>query len=611
MNPDQMLNEMLNLPLIRTPKVSCDGKWVAWTWFRTGPAADVYYAPTDGSAAPTRLTETANNTWLASWTPDCHAVLVAQDQDGDERYQLFRVDIKRPGTMQPLTEAAPSYFLRGGQLHPNERWLVYAANFDVASGEEIQPTWVYRHDVESGERVVLAQPKKPCYYAPRLNHAGTHILYTRKDRHPAGRQIWLVDIEGTEDREIINCGPSLKVNASWFPDNQRVVVLAETETHRRLGIWDRSNEGLRWLIDDPARNIEAAFVPPNNAHIAVLEVQQARRRASFVDADTGEETVLPESPLNLTLLAPVESDKWVALAYNSLQPDDLVRLPLKDPQPESTVSLTRVWERISLKPFDLKPAEDFRWPARDGLEIQGWLYRAAGEVKGTIISIHGGPTYHSEDWINSQLQFFAARGFNVLDVNYRGSIGFGLSFQEAIKAEGWGSQEQEDIRAGIEALIASGIAKPGKVGITGTSFGGYSAWCAITRYPPELVAAAAPVCGMTDLIVDYETTRPDLRPYSEEMMGGSPDEVPELFYERSPLHFVGDIQGKLLIVQGMQDPNVTPENVRVVRSQLDQANVPYEVLAFEDEGHGIVRPKNLKILYLRLAEFFESTFDGS
>jgi acetyl esterase/lipase len=611
MKPELMLEAMLNLPLIRAPKISRDGKWIAWTWFQTGPAADVYCAPTDGSAAPTRLTETPDDTWLTSWTPDSHAVLVAQDRDGDERYQLFRVDIKNPCTMQPLTEAAPKYFLRGGQLHPNGRWLVYAANFDVASGEEIHPTWVYRHDLESGERVVLAQPEKPCYYAPRLNHAGTHILYTRKDRHPAGRQIWLVDIEGNEDREIINCGPSLKAYASWFPDNHRVVVLAETETHRRLGIWNRSDETLRWLIDDPARNIEGAFVPPNNDHIAAIEVQQARRYASLVDPDTEEETLLPESALNITLLAPIESSEWVALAYNSQQPDDLVRLSLKDPQPESTVSLTRVWERTSLKPSDLTPAEDFRWSGSDDLEIQGWLYRADEEAKGTIVYVHGGPTYHSEDWINSQLQFFVSRGFNVLDVNYRGSTGFGLSFQDAIKAKGWGGQEQEDIRAGIEALIASGIATPGKVGITGTSYGGYSAWCAITRYPTALVAAAAPICGMTDLIVDYETTRPDLRPYSEEMMGGSPDEAPERFYERSPLHFVGDVRGRLLIVQGMQDPNVTPENVRVVRSKLDQAGVPYEVLAFEDEGHGIVRPKNLKILYLRLAEFFESAFEDS
>lgn len=113
---------------------------------------------------------------------------------------------------------------------------------------------------------------------------------------------------------------------------------------------------------------------------------------------------------------------------------------------------------------------------------------------------------------------------------------------------------------------------------------------------------------MTDLIVDYQTTRPDLRPYSEEMLGGSPDQVPERYRERSPINFVGNIKGKLLIVQGLRDPNVTQENVRAVREALDRAAIKYELLAFEDEGHGISRPKNQKTLYLRLAEFFEEAF---
>jgi dipeptidyl aminopeptidase/acylaminoacyl peptidase len=84
--------------------------------------------------------------------------------------------------------------------------------------------------------------------------------------------------------------------------------------------------------------------------------------------------------------------------------------------------------------------------------------------------------------------------------------------------------------------------------------------------------------------------------------------VPERYRARSPLHFVANITGRLLIVQGLQDPNVTPENVRVVRDALDQAGVPYEVLAFEDQGHGIGRPKNQKTLYPCLAEFFRAAF---
>ncbi len=604
MNRDSFLEALLSLPTLEEPRISRDGRWAAWTWYRTGPAADVYAAPTDGSAPPIRLTDTDQDTLVVSWTPDSRALLVAQDRDGDERAQLFRVELDHPGVMQPLTEPSPSFFLRGGQLHPNGRWLVYAANWDQAAGREIEPTWLYRHDLESGQRVPLARPQRGCWYEPELNEPGTHLLYRRADRHPAGRQVWLVDIEGREDREIINVGDDKRAQATWFPDGQRALVLAETETHQRVGVWEMEGGQLRWLLDDPARNIESAYVPHGSRQAVILEYRQARVRASLLDVESGQETPLPPLPGNLIPLAPVGEGEWVGHYYSSQQPADLVRFSLQAADPESLVSLTCVWERTWLRPADLAPAEDFRWRSADGLEVQGWLYRARGEPRGTIVYVHGGPTWHSQDRINAQIQFFVSQGFHVLDPNYRGSTGFSRAYREAIKADGWGGREQEDIRAGIEALIAAGIAEPGRVGITGTSYGGYSAWWAITHFPPQVVAAAAPICGMTDLVVDYQTTRPDLRPLSEEMMGGSPEQVPERYRERSPLYAVHNIRGRLLIVQGLQDPNVTPENVRVVRQALEQAGVEYELLAFDDEGHGIVRPRNQRVLYTRLAEFF-------
>ena len=213
---------------------------------------------------------------------------------------------------------------------------------------------------------------------------------------------------------------------------------------------------------------------------------------------------------------------WVGQYFSACQPNDVVRFALSASDPADFVSLSRIWERTPLTAADFAPAEDFRWTSVDGLAIQGWLYRASGAAKGTIVYVHGGPTSHSQDRINNQIQFFVKQGFNVLDPNYRGSTGFGLTFQESIKIEGWGALEQADIRSGIEALIAAGIAEPGKVGITGTSYGGYSSWHASVHFPLDVVAASAPICGMTDLVIDYENTRPDLRPYSEEMMGGSP-----------------------------------------------------------------------------------------
>lgn len=613
MTPEEFLDALFNIPGLVDPHVSPDGKWVAWTWFRVGPAADVFVAPADGSHPPLRLTETPENTFIVSWTHDSRALIVEEDKGGDERVRLFRIDIEKPGVMFPLTEPNPKYYLRGGQLHPNIRWLIYGANYDFERSQEIEPTLIYRHDLLTGERVVLARPQRGGYIVPKLNLQGTHILYPRKDLHPAGTQIWLVDIEGQSDREILNFGPTVKVEASWFPDGQRVLFLAEAKTHRRLGIWEMRTGQITWLIDDPQRNIEYAFVPANSSKVVVIEINQARVRPSLLDPTTREEFVFPKIEGNLIPLAPCDQNEieWVGEYYSARQPTDLVRFSLDAIHPERFVSLTRIWERTAVRPQDLTPAEEIRWRSVDDLEIQGWLYRTRSpNHKGTIVYIHGGPTAHSEDRFSVQIQFFVSQGFNVFDPNYRGSTGFGLAFQEKIKEDGWGGREQDDIRTGIEALIKSGIAEPGKVGVMGTSYGGYSSWCAITRWPPEIVAAAAPVCGMTDLVVDYQTTRPDLRPYSEEMMGGSPDQVPQKYYERSPINFVQNIKGKLLIVQGARDPNVTPENVRAVRTALECAGIPCELLVFDDEGHGIMRPKNQKTLYLRLAEFFSRVFQG-
>lgn len=611
MKREEYLDALLSLPSIDDyfwPQVSRDGRWVAWTWFNTGPVADVFVAPTDGSTPPVRLTDTDQNTVLVSWAPDSQAVIVGQDCDGDERTQLFRVNLDQPFNMVPLTEPKPNYYIRGGNLHPNKKWLIYGANIHPESSEETEETWIYRHDLTSGERAPLAQPKKGCYNLPELNSLGTHILYTRADRQPAGRQIWLVNIDGTEDHELFNFGDKVKTFAHWLPDGKRALVLVETPTHYKLGLWNLGDGSLRWLVDNPSRDIHKAFMPENCAEVVVVENRQGRVCSSFLDIETGKETALPGLEGNLIPLAPAPGGAWTGFYYSARQPGDVVRFKREDPDPEKFTSLARVWERTNLTRQQLAPAGDYRWTSVDGLSIHGWLYRPSGQPRGTIVYVHGGPTYHSPDYLNAKIQFFVSQGFNVFDPNYRGSTGYGLPFQKAILADGWGGREQEDIRTGIEALVKDGIAEPGKIGITGTSYGGYSSWWAITHFSKEIITASAPICGMTDLVIDYESTRPDIRPYSEEMMGGRPDQVPDRYRERSPIHFVENIQGKLFIIQGGQDPNVTPQNVDTVVKALRAHGIPYELLNFEDEGHGIYKVKNQRELYLRLVEFFGDAF---
>ncbi|MCP4538022.1 MAG: S9 family peptidase [Chloroflexi bacterium] len=608
---DPFLHQLLSLPKVHNALISPDGKWVAFEWYRVHDNMDVFVVPADGSAGPVALTHTSEFTGLINWTFDSQAVIVSEDHDSDERVRLFRVSIDQPGEMQPLTKDRPPYFLRGGNLHPDGRTLFYGANYDFVADQEIEQTWVYSYDLESGERKPIARPLKPAWNYPVLNRPGTHLIYTRQDRHPAGEQIYLVDVEGREDREILNFGDEAKISARWFPDGEHILVLSDSrdgrsQEHYSLGVYHWPSGEMRWLLDDPARSIEAARVSPDGL-IVVDELQDARRIPSFLDPVTGVETRFPRLPGNLQPLGRDADGAWVARYYAATSPSELVRFALNVSTLDDLVSLTHVWERTDLTPDRLTQAQDFRWRSEDNLEIQGWLYRAQPNSQRAIVYVHGGPTWHSEDDLDAQIQYLLSQGFNVLDVNYRGSTGFGLKFRELIKKDGWGGREQADIATGAKALIKAGLAEPGRIGVTGTSYGGYSAWFLITHSPPDVIAAAAPICGMTDLVVDYETTRPDLRPYSEEMMGGSPDQVPERYHERSPINFIPNIRGKLMIVQGAQDPNVTPENVRQVIQRLDANHIPYDLLVFEDEGHGISKPANQEQLYTRLAAFFDET----
>lgn len=607
---DGFLARLLRVPQILGPRVSIDGAWVAWIWAGLGETTQLWVAPADGGAAPRCLVADDWDCDRFAWAPDSRSIVYARSRDGEERVGLHQVFLDgRPA--RALTADRPDYYIRGGRITGDGRTLVFAANVDPETGREIEPGLVYAQDVATGRRRVLARPERAAFSLPILSPDDRHVLYERNDRDPAGYQLWLTDIDGSFDREIINVGDGAKADGYWSPDGSAVVVTAEAGGHRRVGLWRLNGNTVDWLIDDPRRQIADAIWPPRSAEIVIEETRGARSLSTLLDPRTGRERPFAAAEGTLSPLGLAKDGAWIALHYSARHPARLVRVRL---EAEAVIlgEISRPPQADPVAPEELVAAEDFRWRSDDGTEIQGWLYRAqvaaAGEARGTILHIHGGPTYHYEDEFMIQPQYYARLGFNVLQPNYRGSTGFGLDFQQAIKRRGWGADEQADIRSGAEALIKAGIAVPGRIGITGTSYGGYSAWWAITHFPTEIVQAAAPICGMTDLVVDYDTTRPDLRPYSEEMLGGTPTTAPQRFFERSPIHAVGNIRGRLLIVQGANDPNVTPQNVAEVRTRLDALKIPYEVLVFPDEGHGIAKPANRHRLYRHLAQFFADAF---
>jgi len=597
----EFIDQLLEVPFVQMPLVSPNGKQVAWTWRNKDRVANVYLASLPNSS-PKRITNFGHDTAVMSWSTDSRFLVVAHDYQGDERFRLYRVNTET-GDILPLTEANPDYFIRGGQIHPDNEHLIFAANYDFISRQETETNAIYRLNLKDSTYTEIARPTKANFMWPSLNLSGSHIIYPTSDRHPGGQQICLVKSDGTNNREILNFGDDKQIQASWHPNNREVVFTAEKDTYRQVGIFNIETDNIEWLIDDPERNIESVFVPIGSDHIAIKEIQQAKTVVFLLNRKTQKSEKCSEIQTVVPLTKMGDTD-WLSLYYHSTQPEDLVihsEIKIKK-------FITKAFEGSTFSKDDLVSAEDYRWQSSDGLTIQGWLYRSRQPIIGTMVLVHGGPTIHSEDNWNAEIQHLVSQGFNVFDPNYRGSTGFNLDFEEKIKEDGWGGREQDDILTGIKSLIKDGIAEKYKVGITGTSYGGYSSWHAITHYPIEYVAAAIPICGMTDLVIDYQTTRPDLRPYSEAMMGGSPEQLPDKYRERSPLNFIDKIEGQLLIVQGANDPNVTPSNVAEVEKKLSQNKIPYQKLIFDDEGHGIENPENRKKLLKEMVIFFKKSF---
>src|SRR5262245_39139900 len=183
---------LIALPEMLAPSLSPDGRWVAWSWLGRDPVACVYAAPTDGSAPPRRLTDGPHDAAVESWSADSRHLILALTDGGDEKVRLHIAPVAGDAPPRLLTDPAPAHYVIGGDLHPNGRWLVYAANRGDA-GQAIEPSWIYRHDIESGARTVLARPRLACDLRPRLSPIGSHVVYGRGDRDPAGRTLWLVD----------------------------------------------------------------------------------------------------------------------------------------------------------------------------------------------------------------------------------------------------------------------------------------------------------------------------------------------------------------------------------------------------------------------------------
>ena len=606
------LESIMTIPQMGTVLLSPEKKYFALMVNRIQENYDIFLGSVQRDTEMVPLTRTPERTFVKDWAPDSKSIIVAEDIAGNERTTLYRVFIDTPFEMVPLTPKEPDHFLRGGLFSPKGDFIAYAVNYDYDRKKETETFRVVVQDLESGSKTVVARPDKPSSIGVYVDPKGKYILYNRSDEDPSGYQWWIASYDGNEDREILNFGPKAKVFAEWTHDG-RVAFSTDTIDGERhdsvaVGLYNPLNGKTDWLaVPQEGEPFDDVSVPKYSHHVMMIQEREGRSKSFIYDLE--HDTITNTAPLrgNLLPVSPISQTEWLGIYYSSTSPKNLVKFNPFKPDFTKFEYLTNMLSGSGISEEELTPAKDFRWISVDNTMIHGWLYKPAVPNGKTIVHIHGGPTWHSQDMLNIDIQYFCSLGFTVLDPNYRGSTGYGVNFRELIKNDGWGGNDSQDVRTGIQSLIEKEISIPGSVGIYGTSYGGYMSWNAIVHFPGEIIAAAAPICGMTDLVIDYETTRPDMRPYSEEMLGGSPTDVPDIYHERSPINYVQNIKGNLLIIQGQRDPNVTKANVAAVEKRLAEHKIKYEKLVFDDEGHGIIREQNVVVLLKRLAEFFESS----
>ena len=599
----ELANLWAALPQLSNIHASADGKWGFFCQSGLNEIADIYALAltgqaVTGQAVPEQLTYGTDHHLIRDVSPDGRRLIVAQSVHANEHDHLMLLDRDVGNRLRLLTPKQDSHYVYGGVFSPDGGSVLFVTDYDYASEQVIDGGLVWVQDLTTGARRCLARTAHFFDTAPRYAPSGGRILLNLNDRAPGSTQLWVMEADGTNLQQVLCLGDRNNTRGDWI-DDDHLGFVTDQDGRDHLGVLTLSSGAIAWLGSEPALR-PFQVLPGRNGQFACIVHDQSVTRAVVVTE--GRIADLPNTSGRATLLphASLPDGGWLAEAYDASAPHDLVRV---HPDGRCQSLLTRPYAgRTYQRP------RDFRWTADDGWPCQGWLYQPQGDCKGLIAYIHGGPTWHSEDWVNPKIGFWVQAGFAVLDPNYRGSTGFGHDHREAVKLDGWGGREQGDIRAGVQALVAQGIAVPGKIGIAGNSYGGFSSWYAITR-SPDLYAAAVPMCGMYRLDIDYhETEMPHGRAYSEEMMGGTPEQFPEKYANASPGNFIDQIKGDLLIVHGLADSNVGPENTHTAIRELTAAGIAHRSLLFYDEGHGIFRRRNVATYLAETAAFFAAAF---
>jgi dipeptidyl aminopeptidase/acylaminoacyl peptidase len=254
---------------------------------------------------------------------------------------------------------------------------------------------------------------------------------------------------------------------------------------------------------------------------------------------------------------------------------------------------------MDLDPASISVPRAIEFPTGDGGSAHAFYYPPAsaewegpnGERPPLRVWCHGGPTDHSHPSLELRFQFFTQRGIGVLDVNYRGSTGFGRDYRRLLEGR-WGEIDWRDCVAAARFLAESGEADPDRTWISGASAGGYVVLCALV-FDPGALPAGVSHFGVADLETYVRDTHKFESHYLDSLIGPYPERA-DLYRERSPLHLADRLERPLLLLQGLEDEAVPPNQAEAMVAALEEKGIPYAYVSFEGEGHGFRKLENIR-----------------
>jgi dipeptidyl aminopeptidase/acylaminoacyl peptidase len=445
------------------------------------------------------------------------------------------------------------------------------------------------------------------YAAPRISADGAWLAWICWD-HPNmpwdGTELWVAPLEDPGEERLIAGGPEESIfQPEWGPDG-RLHFASD-----RDGWWNlyRAREPGTELSGEEGALVqlteeEADFAHPQWLFGGATYTFLDDGAIACVCCRRGEEKLFllePEAWEPADLGLPFTSFGYPALSARGRR----VAFAAASPERETSVMVydvecreTEVVRKSGDEPVDpayISRPRSIEFPTGDGDVAYGFYYPPAnpafeapkGELPPLIVESHGGPTSHATPALDLEFLYWTSRGIGVVDVNYRGSSGYGRAYRNKLRGT-WGVVDTEDCVNAALHLAAEERADRNRLAIRGGSAGGYATLCALTFH--DAFAAGASYYGVADAATLAEDTHKFESRYLDRLIGPYPEQA-DRYRERSPIHHIEQLQVPVILFQGLEDKIVPPNQAETMAAALARSGIPYAYLAFEGEQHGFRR----------------------